>query len=115
MTIAEGNRENTTFTSHLGTFRCSRLPFHLRNAPVTFQRAFNIILSGVRGWMGLVYRDDTIAFLQDSESHLDHTDHIIALLGEAEVQLKMEKAFLLREGVQYLAHLIRASSLSVSQ
>jgi hypothetical protein len=42
------DRDKTTFTSHYGIYRFLRLPFGLRNAPVTFQRAIDIILSGVK-------------------------------------------------------------------
>ena len=44
--IAESDRDKTTFTSYMGTFRCKRMPFGLRNASATFQRALDIILSG---------------------------------------------------------------------
>jgi hypothetical protein len=36
------------FTCHVGTFRFKRMPFGLRNAPSTLQRAMDVILSGVR-------------------------------------------------------------------
>jgi Reverse transcriptase (RNA-dependent DNA polymerase) len=42
------DRDKTTFTCHVGTFRFKRMPFGLRNAPSTFQRAVDVILSGVR-------------------------------------------------------------------
>ena len=43
--IAEGDRDKTTFTSHMGTFRYKRMRFGLRNAPAIFQRALDIVLS----------------------------------------------------------------------
>jgi hypothetical protein len=42
------DRDKTTFNSHSGIYRFIRLPFGLRNAPATFQRAIDIILSGVK-------------------------------------------------------------------
>jgi hypothetical protein len=44
--VHPGDRDKTTFTSHYGTYRFLRLPFGLRNAPATFQRAIDIILWG---------------------------------------------------------------------
>jgi len=46
--VAAEDREKTTFTSHTGLFRFLRLPFGLVNAPGAFQRALDVILSGLR-------------------------------------------------------------------
>ena len=43
--IAEEERDKTTFGSHCGLCRFIRMLFGLKNAPVTFQRAVDIILS----------------------------------------------------------------------
>jgi Reverse transcriptase (RNA-dependent DNA polymerase) len=45
--MAEADQDKTTFTSHRGTYRFTRMPFGLVNAPATFQRAMDIILSRV--------------------------------------------------------------------
>lgn len=60
--IVEGDRDKTTFTRNMVTYRFSYMPFGLRNAPATFQRAFAIILSVVRLSMCSVYIDDEIVF-----------------------------------------------------
>ena len=60
--IAEGDRDKTTFTSHMVTFRYKRMSFGIRNAPATFQRALDIILSGARWKTCLVYIEDVVIF-----------------------------------------------------
>jgi len=55
--VAPEDRDKTTFTSYLGTYRYVRMPFGLRNAPATFQRALDIVLSGVRWQACLIYLD----------------------------------------------------------
>jgi Reverse transcriptase (RNA-dependent DNA polymerase) len=42
------DRDKTTLTCHVGTFRFKRMPFGLRNAPSTFQRVMDVIISGIR-------------------------------------------------------------------
>jgi Reverse transcriptase (RNA-dependent DNA polymerase) len=56
------DRDRTTFTCHVGTFRFKRMPFGLRNAPSTFQRAMDVILPGVRWQKCMCYLDDIIVF-----------------------------------------------------
>ena len=111
--IAEEDRDKTTFTSHLGTYRYLRMPFGLRNAPSTFQRALDIVLSGVRWRTCLVYLDDVIVFSQNNEEHLQHLDEILGLLSAAGIRLKLSKCFFFRDEVEYLGHRIRPGTLSV--
>ena len=113
--IAEKDRDKTAFTSHMGTYRYLRMPFGLRNAPATFQRALDIILSGVRWKMCLVYIDDIIVFSRNYDEHLDHLEHVLHLLKNAGIKLKLKKCFFFRDEVEYLGHRIRPGTLSVSK
>jgi hypothetical protein len=74
------DRDKTTFTSHCGIYRFIRLPFGLRNAPGTFQRAVDIILSEVKWQTCLVYLDDVIVFSSSREAHMRHVDEALTLL-----------------------------------
>ena len=47
--VAPEDQDKTTFTTQCGTFRYTRMPFGLKNAPSTFPRALDIILSGRDG------------------------------------------------------------------
>ena len=112
--IAERDRDRTTFTSHMGTFRYKRMPFGLRNAPATFQRALDIILSGVRWKTCLVYIDDVVIFSKTQEEHFEHVNHVLSLLKEAGVKLKLKKCFFFHKRVEYLGHVITPGRLSVA-
>jgi len=46
--VAVEDQDKTTFTCHEGTYKYIRLPFGLTSAPATFQRAIDMILSGVK-------------------------------------------------------------------
>ena len=111
--ISEEDRDKTTFTTHMGTYRYARMPFGLRNAPATFQRALEILLSGVRWRSCLVYIDDVIIFSQDGPSHLKHLDEVLTLLEEGGVKLKLKKCDFFKTSVEYLGHLISPGTLSV--
>ena len=78
--IAKGDQEKTTFTCHAGSYRFLRMPFGLRNAPATFQRAMDIILSGVRWKSCIVYLDDVIIFSKNDDEHLTHLEEVLQII-----------------------------------
>ena len=63
MPLAEEDKPKTAFTCHCGTNQCTSLRFGLCNAPATFQRAIDMILSGVKWQNVLVYLDDLVVLI----------------------------------------------------
>jgi Reverse transcriptase (RNA-dependent DNA polymerase) len=103
VSVHPDHRDKTTFTCHVGTFRFKRMPFGLRNAPLTFQRAIDVILSGVRWQKCLCYLDDIIVFSSSVESHVEDLDKV----------LRLDKFHFFRRRVNYLGHIIEPGKLSV--
>ena len=52
----------TAFNTDKGHFEFKRMPFVLKNAPATFQRAMNYVLRNEINKSCLVYLDDIIIF-----------------------------------------------------
>jgi hypothetical protein len=67
------------------------MPFGLRNAPATFQRVLDIILSGVQYDFALVYLDDIIVFSSSSSQRMAHLSMVLKLLSDANISLKLKK------------------------
>ena len=111
--VAEKDQAKTTFTCHSGSFKFVRLPFGLRNAPATFQRAMDIILSRVRWKSVLVYLDDIIVFSREESEHLRHLEQVLALLQEAGATLRLAKCSFFQKQVKYLGHIIRPGRLAI--
>ena len=112
--VDEPDRDKTTFTSHMGLFRFIRMPFGLKNAPATFQRAVDIVLSRVKWQYALVYLDDVIIYSKTLREHFTHLRTILDLLQEAGVSLKLPKCHFFQASVDYLGHVIRPGKLEVS-
>ena len=67
------------------------MPFGLSTAPVSFQRALDMILTQFKWKTCLVYLDDVIIFSNSVEEHIQHVDEILFALSEAGVTLKISK------------------------
>jgi transposase InsO family protein len=111
--VSPKDRDKTTFSCHVGMYRFLRMPFGLVNAPATFQRAMDIILSGVRWEFVIVYLDDIIIFSNSFEEHLKHIDLVLQKLSEAGATLKFPKCHFFRKAVDYLGHRLLPHKLQV--
>jgi hypothetical protein len=108
-------RDKTTFASHYGIYRFLQLPFGLWNAPATFQRAIDIILSEVKWKTCLVYLVDVIVFYFPRQAHLEHVNEALTLLGNSELSFRLKKCHLFSDTVDYLGHVIRPGRLGVAE
>ena len=106
--IREEDRDKTAFTSHAGTFRFIRMPLGLTNAPATFQRTIDILLSRYRWQSCLVYLDDIIIFSKNKEDHLRHVEQVLSAMNCAGVTLKLSKCSFFTDRVKYLGHIIKS-------
>jgi len=88
VSIHPRDANKTTFTCHCGTFRFRRMPFDLTNAPATFQRLMDTVLSGLNFEICLVCLEDIIDFSHDLPSHLERLNKLFQKLREASLKLK---------------------------
>ncbi|CAH2210260.1 jg2077, partial [Pararge aegeria aegeria] len=57
------------------------MPFGLKNAPATFQRLMNTVLSGLQGIHCYVYLDDIVIYSFDLDSHIQKIQREVNYLG----------------------------------
>ena len=96
----------TTFVCHRGTYRFRKMPFGLCNAPATFQRLMDLVMTGLNFETCLVYLDDIIIFSNDLESHLDRLAKLFSRLREADLKLKPSKCQLFQKEVTFLGYTV---------
>jgi len=113
--VAAEDRDKTTFTSHTGLFQFFRLPFGLVNTPASFQRALDIILSGLRWRKCLVYLEDALVFSRTVDEHIRHLREFSILLEKAGVSLKPSKCHPIQQDLEYLGHVFRPSQLLMNR
>jgi len=105
--------DKTAFVTRKGIFRWRVMPFGLCNAPATFQRLMDIVLSGLNFEICLVYLDDVIVFGQSWEEHLERLSSVFQRLRSARLKLKPSKCHLLRRTVEFLGHIVSKAGIAV--
>src|SRR6218665_1787640 len=105
--------DKTAFVTRRGIYRWKVMPFGLCNAPATFQRLMDIVLSGLNFEMCLVYLDDVIIFGDTPEQHLLRLGKVFERLRAANLKLKPSKCRLMRRHVDFLRYVISQEGVSV--
>lgn len=110
--VSPPDREKTAFTTPMGLFEFTRMPFGLSNAPATFQRLMHVCLGEENLQSVLVYLDDVIIYSPDFDTHLVHLDAVLGKLSKHGLKLKPKKCCLLKPEVQYLGHRVSAKGVA---
>ena len=106
------DQEKTAFCTPEGLFEFTVMPFGLYNAPATFQRLMDLVLSGLQWTECLVYLDDVIILGRDFEDHLRSLRLVFQRLRESGLKLKPAKCSLFQEKVSNLGHVISADGIA---
>jgi hypothetical protein len=110
--MAEQDKNKTAFSTPYGHYEFNRMPFGLKNAPATFQRLMNSVLTGIQGLKCLVYLDDIVIYGASLEDHNKRLKEVLQRLRENNLKLQPDKCEFLRKEVIYLGHIISENGIS---
>ena len=110
--MAKEDRAKTAFTTPMGLYEYTRMPFGLMNAPATFQRLMNIALGDLNFSQVLIYLDDIIVFSSTFEEHLQRLERVFIRLRQHGLKLKPSKCHLCQSEVHYLGHIISEKGIA---
>ena len=109
--LAEGAKEKTAFTTGSGLYHFNVLPFGLCNAPASFERLMERVLSGLHWKICLVYLDDIIVYSNSFEQHIERLQQVLDCLNAAGLKLKPQKCRLFKTEVLYLGFIVCAEGV----
>lgn len=109
--ICEQDIEKTAFSTNNMHYEFLRMPFGLKNAPATFQRLMNNILSDYIGKICYVYLDDIIIFSTSLREHITSIRKIFQRLKEANLKIQPDKCAFLKKHTDFLGHIISTDGI----
>ncbi|KAL2102623.1 hypothetical protein ACEWY4_001791 [Coilia grayii] len=92
----------SAFVTPDGLYQCQVLPFGMKNAPATFQRAMNTVIAGLGNVV--TYIDDLVCFSDSWSQHMSHLRQLFQRLRHAQLVVNLPKCELGRGQVTYLGH-----------
>ena len=108
----EQDKEKTAFRTSSGQlYEFNQVPFGLCNAPATFSRLMDRVLSGLHWETCLFYLDDIIVFSSTWEEHLARLRQVFERLRHADLKLGAEKCAFAAKEVSYLGHRVTEEGL----
>ena len=108
----ERDKEKTAFRTSSGQlYEFNQVPFGLCNAPATFSRLMDRVLSGLHWETCLFSLDDIIVFSSTWEEHLARLRQVFERLRYADLKLGAEKCAFAAKEVSYLGHRVTEEGL----
>ncbi len=109
MEMSPRDQPKTAFCTSQGLHEFRVMPFGLCNAPATFQRLMNLILSGLQ-WNSCL--DDIIVHGKNFENHLHNLASVFDRIKESGLKLKPAKCCFFKEQVKYLGHIVSKDGIA---
>ena len=104
--VEPADRHKTAFSTPLGHYEFTRMPFGLKNVLATFQRLMDRVLSGLQGIELFVYMDDIVIYSRSLKEHNEKLAKLLGQLKTAGLILQPDKCRFLCKEIGYLGHVI---------
>ena len=112
--ISHGNNTSSGCAHH-NSLRWEAKGVNVVNAPATFERLIELVLSGLQWQTCLVYLDDILVYSSDFQTHIERLEEVLLRLEEAGLKLKASKCSFLGTSTQFLGHVVSAEGISTCE
>ncbi|MEL7426754.1 MAG: RNase H-like domain-containing protein [Bacteroidota bacterium] len=111
VSVAPEDREKTAFVTPDGLWEFCRLPFGVSNGCATFQRAIEIVLSGLTYDTCLCYFDDVIIPSSNLQEHCARLATVLSRFRLHNLRVKASKCSFGASKVLFLGHIVSAQGV----
>ena len=114
ITVAEEDKEKTVLFTKYGLFYFLRMPFGLSNAPATFQRTMNLVLSGLIWVSVIVYLDDMNVIGRMFQENLANLRVVLSRFRKYGLKLKLRKCVLFKRETAFLGRRVESAGVHMT-
>lgn len=107
------DQDKTTFTTPWGTFKYVKIPFGLKNAGATFQRAMDIAFPKEIHDFLVIYLDDLTPFSKFNQENLKYMRQVFLTCGKYGISLNPKKSLFGLEEGKLLGHIISKDGIRI--
>lgn len=111
--VHEDDRDKIAFTTPWGTFHCAKMPFGLKNAGATFQRAMDITFENEKDVFLVVYLDGLTFSSNSDEEGLYHLKIVFQQCGKYGISLNLETSLFAMDEGKLLDHIISKEGVCI--
>ena len=112
MRIKEGDKWKTAFKTRYGTFEYLVMLFGLTNAPATFQKYINWVLSEELDQEGVAFVDNILVTGHDQVTHREKVQKILIKLYRAGLRARLAKCQFEVPRVEFLGYVVSKEGVS---
>ncbi|XP_017469475.1 PREDICTED: uncharacterized protein K02A2.6-like [Rhagoletis zephyria] len=111
--VKSEDQDKTAFITPFGTYRFTRMPFGLRNAPATFQRLIDRLKASLSKLTIFAYLDDIILCSSSFEEHLKDLSKLFERISQFGLKVNKGKCRFACREVKYLGHILTSAGIRV--
>ena len=112
MEIDESDQHKTAFTTPMGLYEYTKMPYGLCNSPATFQRLMRIVFREEMNQKVLIFLDDIIIYSSTIEEHFERLALVFQRLASHGLKVEPTKCYLFQKSVSYLGQIIYDQGIS---
>ena len=112
LSMDEESKHKASFVVRGQQYTWNRLPFGLKNAPITFAKTMHAVLKDLLFKTVILYVDDILVMSDCIECHKQHLQEVFDRLAKANLTLKASKCKFAVEEIKFLGHILNSQGVS---
>ena len=113
--LEDESRKYTAFSSPRNHWQFRKMGFGLANAPSSFQREIQAVLSGYPSDKVVAYLDDILIMSDNFNEHLELVSRVLNTLGQHGMKIKPAKCSWFQKEIEYLGHVVSQTGIRKTQ